>query len=167
MSTPQSSTPAAEAAGAPLPPNQYHLLGDGIRIAYYPDGGAGPIKINGPTVLEYEDDEQLREFGPDEVRVVASADLGTYVSATLTTARDVGSTTATLLLPKVMLGPEESTAVNTKLITTCHNSGVGAPDARQRDHYTVTALTGEASIGPLPRAESTSQASPPARRLPL
>ena len=57
---------------------------------------------------------------------------------------------ATVLIPSVVLGGQTSAPVHTELIRTVHTSafaGIGHP---QRDHYTVTSLTDQASRGPLP-----------------
>jgi hypothetical protein len=69
---------------------------------------------------------------------------------TLQITADVGSRTATVLIPTVVLFAQTSAPVHTELIRTVHAStfaGIGHP---QRDHYTVTSLTGQASRGPLP-----------------
>jgi hypothetical protein len=63
---------------------------------------------------------------------------------------DADWTTATLLIPTTVLAAGQPATVQTELITTVHNgplSGIGQP---QRDHYTVTPLTGQASQGALP-----------------
>lgn len=155
MSTPQSvSNAAPEAVGVTSSPNQYHLhssypLGQSIRISYFPDG-AGPLTVDGPIILTYQDGHRSLVFRGKQARVVPVADLGTCVSVTLELTVDVGSTTATLLIPTVVLAAGQPTSVQTELITTVHQSFLGGIGHPQRDHYTVTALTGEASRGPLP-----------------
>ena len=149
MSAPQSVPTAAPQAAAPCSPNQYHLHGHGVCISYYP-GGAGPVTVDGPIILTYQDTHRTLVFRGKQVDVVDVPELGTCVTVTLDLTVDAGSTTATLLIPTVVLPAGGSTAVQTELITTSHlffATGIGHP---QRDRYTVTRLSGEASIGPLP-----------------
>jgi hypothetical protein len=130
-------------------PNQYHLHADGIQISYYPDG-AGPLTADGPIILAYQDTDYSATFRGSQAHVVAVEGLGTCVTVTLKIIPDVGSRTATLLIPTVVLFGQTSAPVHTELIRTVHAStfaGIGHP---QRDHYTVTSLTGRASRGPLP-----------------
>lgn len=149
MATGKSAPTAPPAAASTDSPNQYHLRGCGIHITYYP-GGAGPLTKEGPVILTYSDGNQSKAFRGKQADVVPVANLGTCVTVTLQLTADLGSTTATLLVPTVVLVPGQSTTIETELITTVHTgfiTGLGPP---QRDHYTVIPLTGEASIGPLP-----------------
>jgi hypothetical protein len=133
-------------AGAP---NQYHLHGHGIQISYYPEG-AGPPTVDGPIVFAYQDANHTATFRRSQAQVVAVEGLGTCVTVTLQILVDVGTRTATLLVPSVVLGAQTSAPVHTELIRTVHTStltGIGHP---QRDNYTVTSLTGQASVGILP-----------------
>jgi hypothetical protein len=150
MTTSQTapSAPPQPSAGTGAP-NQYHLHGHGVRISYYP-GGAGPVTADGPIILTYQDPHRSKVFRGQQAHAVEVADLGTCVTVTLQLTVDVGSITATLLIPTVVLPAEGSTTVETELITTNHQlffTGIGHP---QRDHYTVTPLTGQASHHPLP-----------------
>jgi hypothetical protein len=150
MSTPRSvSTAAPEAVSDTSSPNQYHMDGHGVRISYYPTG-AGPLTVDGPIILAYQDVHRSLTFRGKQAQAVPVANLGTCVTVTLQKTVDADWTTATLLIPTVVLAPGQPTTVQTELITTVHNgtlSGIGHP---QRDHYTVTPLTGEASHAPLP-----------------
>jgi hypothetical protein len=155
MSAPQSvSSATPQAVTGTSSPNQYHLhgshlLGHSIRISYYPDG-AGLLTPDGPIILAYQDAHRSLIFRGKAAQVAPVADFGTCVTVTLQKPIDADWTTATLLVPNVVLAAGQSTTVQTELITTVHNgalSGFGHP---QRDHYTVTPLTGEASEGPLP-----------------
>jgi hypothetical protein len=55
-----------------------------------------------------------------------------------------------VLIPTVVLGGQTSAPVHTELIRTVHTSTFAEIGHPQRDHYTVTSLTGQASRGPLP-----------------
>jgi len=148
MSTPQSAPTAPPGAARNVSPNQYHLRGYSIQISYYPDG-EGPLTTEGPVILTYSDGHQSIAFRGKQADVVPVANLGTCVTVTLQLTPDLGSTTATLLVPTVVLVPGQSTTIQTELITTVHPlfiTGLGPP---QRDNYTVIPLTGEASVGPL------------------
>jgi hypothetical protein len=79
-----------------------------------------------------------------------SQGLGTCVTVTLKIIPDVDLRTATLLIPTVVLGAQTSAPVHTELIRTVHASTFAEIGHPQRDHYTVTSLTGQASRGPLP-----------------
>jgi hypothetical protein len=155
MATPQTvSNTAPEAPSGTSSPNQFHLhgshlLGHSIRISYYPDG-AGPVTNEGPVILAYHDAHQTLTFHKQRTEVVPVGGLGTCVTVTIHPTIDADSITATLLVPGVALVAGQPATVETELITTLHHgpdSGFGDP---QRDHYTVTALTGQASRGPLP-----------------
>lgn len=155
MSAPQSAPGAVPPAVADTSsPNQYHLhgshrLGHSIRISYYPTG-AGPLTTDGPIMLIYQDATQALTFREKETRIVAVSDLGTCVSVTLHMTIDTGSTSATLLVPTVVLAAGQPATVRTELITTEHAFFVGGVGHPQREQYTVTPLTGEASQGALP-----------------
>jgi hypothetical protein len=128
-------------------PNQYHPHAHGTQISS-PDG-AGPHTADGPIILAYQDTDYSATFRGSQAHVVAVEGVGTCVTVTLKIIPDVGSRTATLLTPTVVLGGQTSAPVHTELIRTVHTSafaGIGHP---QRDHYTVTSLTGQASRGPL------------------
>jgi len=150
MTAPQTASNAApEAISGTILPNQFHLHGHSIRISYYP-GGAGPLTTDGPIILAYRHANQTMTFRQKQTEVVPVAGLGTCVTVTIRPTIDADSITATLLIPRVVLAAGQPATVQTELITTLHHgpdSGFGDP---QRDDYTVTALTGQASNGPLP-----------------
>jgi hypothetical protein len=139
------STPSQEE----VTPNQYHLQGDGIGVSYYP-GGAGPIvEGRGRLRFAYRDSSHAKSFYGDEVRTVET-DLGTVVSVTIFQSIDTGSTSASLLIPNVVLPSPLPVTINTELITTQHLLFVLALGHPQRDVYSVTAMSGVASAGPIP-----------------
>ncbi|MCW2556980.1 MAG: hypothetical protein JWP55_944 [Mycobacterium sp.] len=133
-----------------ITPNQYHLQGGGISVSYYP-GGSGPIiEGRGRLRFTYHDSFRALSFFGDEVRTVDVPDLGTVVSVTIVQTIDTGSTSASLLVPNVVLPSPLPVSINTELVTTRHLFFVVAFGHPQRDVYSVTALTGVASAGELP-----------------
>jgi hypothetical protein len=149
MSTPQPTPTAAEAGNDTSSPNQYHLRGAGLRINYFPEG-AGPLTADGPIMLVYQDSHRSLAFRGRQADVVPVANFGTCVTVTIETTVDAESTTATLLVPTVVLIPGRPARIKTVVIIAVHSlalAGVGHP---QRNTYRVTTLTGEARLGPLP-----------------
>ena len=147
MTSPQSTSAAPAAVAAP---NQYHLHGGGITVSYYPEG-FGPIPATGPITFIYQDTHVALSFPASEVRTVAVEDLGTLVSVTLKRTVDVGSTSFSLLIPRVNVVPRGApVAITTEGITTVHRTPFLPPGHAQLDTYTVTRLTGTASDGILP-----------------
>ena len=148
MTSPQATTAAPQAAS--VAPNQYHLHGSGITVSYYPNG-FGPIPASGPIKFIYQDTHVALSFSANDVRTVAVEDLGTIVSVTLKRTVDVGSTSFSVLIPRVNVAPQGSpVAITTEGITTVHRTAFLPPGHAQLDTYTVTRLTGTASAGPLP-----------------
>jgi hypothetical protein len=133
-------------------PNQYYLHGGGISVTYSPEG-SGPVrKGGGPLILAYQDDHQSLPFNESDVRTVDVADLGTIVSVTLATTADTDMITFSLLIPDVQLPePESSVSINTSGVTTVHRALVALTGQPQRETYTITALSGTAALGSLPR----------------
>jgi hypothetical protein len=132
-------------------PNQYHVRGGGISVAYYPDG-FGPIREDrGPLHLVYQDAFRSLAFYGEEARIVEVADLGTMVSVTIVETVDTGYTSFSLLVPDVDLPTSQSSvSISTEGITTVHRIFVALIGHPQSETYTVTSLSGTAAIGPLP-----------------
>jgi hypothetical protein len=132
-------------------PNQYHVRGGGISVAYYPDG-FGPIPEDpGPLHLVYQDAFRSLAFYGDQVRTVEVPDLGTVVSVTIVEAVDTGYTSFSLLVPDVDLPTDQSSvSVNTEGITTVNRIFAALIGHPQSETYTVTSLDGTAAVGPLP-----------------
>jgi hypothetical protein len=148
MTTTSSQGEQAKAVPG-VAPNAYHLRGEGIRVSYFPTG-EGPLTVDGPVKLVYQDHQRTQTFRTHDVTVADVPSLGSLVTVVLHMTPDLGSTTATLVVPTVILGGAQSAAVHTLLITTMHAStltGLGDP---QRDTYTVTHLTGSANNEILP-----------------
>jgi hypothetical protein len=131
--------PTSQSSGTPtVAPNLYQLSGHHLHVTYSPSGIAGK-----PT-MTYQDSHQSKSFKGDEVRTV-ECDVGTLVSVTLRMTPDVGSTTLSMVIPRMRISPVSVAAVHTECITTVHSTPF-APQAvqGQLDTYTVTTLQGTA-----------------------
>ena len=128
-------------------PNQWTLSGGGVLVRYSTE----PI-IFGGTHFSYQDGQQpTLTFNGNEIRTVDVADIGTLVSVTIIRTVDTGSTSFTLLLPRVNIvqqGPVSSASVTTWGIRTAHAGPLSPPfpfGHGQQDFYTVFELCGTAS----------------------
>jgi hypothetical protein len=132
-------------------PNQHHVRGGGISVAYYPDG-FGPVPEGpGPLHLVYQDAFRALAFYGDQVRTIEVPDLGTVVSVTIVETVDTGYTSFSLLVPDVDLPTDQSSvSINTEGITTVHRIFTALIGHPQSETYTVTSLDGTAAVGPLP-----------------
>jgi hypothetical protein len=121
--------------------NMFSLAGGGLQVSY------STTSIDGRPRLTYQDSLRTLNFQGDEIRTTMESDLGTVVSVTIVRTIDSGSTTFSLLVPRVNLPvPFGSVAIRTYGITTHHAfSIVPGQNQGQRDFYTVTALQGTAS----------------------
>ena len=120
-------------------PNQYQLSGNNLHINY------STSSIDGKPHFSYQDSHKNLNFIGDEIRTVES-DLGRLVSVTIQLTVDLGSTTFSVLIPRVNLSPRESVHIRTQGLTTLHRfSIIPAADHGQLDLYTVTTLRGTAS----------------------
>jgi hypothetical protein len=105
--------------------------------------------VAGPN-LHYHQGALVQNFTGRDIRVVEVPDLGTSVSVTIHMMVDSGSTTFTMLLPRVNLpAPPALPAavpVTTDGVTTLHRfSTVLALEHGQQETYTVTPLQGTAA----------------------
>jgi len=126
-------------------PNLWVLSGGGLLIRY----SIEPI-IFGGTHFSYQDGQQpTLTFGVNDIRTMNVPDIGTLVSVTIIKTIDTGSTSFTVLLPRVNIvqqGPISSTPVSTRGIRTAHAGPLLPPFGHgQQDFYTVIELTGTAS----------------------
>jgi hypothetical protein len=148
--TTQPTTAPNSAPAAPVVPNQYHLRGHRVSIAYYPDG-FGPVLQNGRLRLSYRDSLRTLSFYGDQVRVAQVPDLGTIVSVTIVPSVDTGPTDFSVVVPDVTLPPGSgSVTIETFGVTTMHHVFVGAIGHPQHETYATTALQGTATAHPLP-----------------
>ena len=119
-------------------PNLYHLSGQHVHVTY------SPTSLDGKPTMSYQDAHQSKSFKGSEIRTV-ECDLGTLVSVTLHMTPDVGSTTLSLVIPRMRISPVSVAQVRTDCVTTLHSTPF-APQAAQGqlDTYTVTSLHGTA-----------------------
>ena len=119
-------------------PNTFQLSGHHLHVTY------SSTSIDGKPTLTYQDAHNGKSFRGDEIRSV-ECDLGTLVSVTLRMTVDAGSTSFSVLIPRMRINQNEHAAVHTECITTVHNTSF-APQTLmgQVDHYTVTSLRGTA-----------------------
>ena len=149
MPTPQPVPTAPEVDSDTSSPNQYHLRGNGVRISYFP-GGAGPLSADGPIIVVYQDSHRSLALRGRQADVVAFGNFGTCVTVTLEPTIEAKSTTATLLVPTVVLTPGRSARIKTAVIVAAHSLALSRTGHPQRDMYRVITLAGEASQDALP-----------------
>jgi hypothetical protein len=122
-----------------IQPNHYVLSGGGISITYSTSG------FDGKPHFSYHSSFISKTFTGDEIRVVQN-DLGTLVSIAIMQTTDSGSTSFTLLVPRVNINPGESVNITTEGVTTHHRfSVVAALLHGQIDTYSIQQLNGSAN----------------------
>jgi len=122
-------------------PNRFELTGGGIMVGYTTTG------IDGKPHFQYHHGAVSKSFvGLDQIQTIET-ELGTVVSVPIFVTIDSGSTSFSVLIPRVNTAPGEHVAIKTEGITTTHRfSLVPAFDHGQLDGYTVTRLHGTADI---------------------
>jgi hypothetical protein len=122
-------------------PNMYHLQGGGIHVTY------STTSLTGKPQFHYQDAHISKTFTDKEIKV-ENTSIGSLVSVTLSLTIDSGSTSFSVLIPKVNLGgPDKSAPIHTDGITTIHRlSLVPALNLGQLELYTFTAMIGTASV---------------------
>jgi hypothetical protein len=138
-------TPAAN-----VQPNHFELSGGhfhgSIHVSYTTHSGPStPDFPQGPPRFSYQDASQSRAFSGKEIQIVET-ELAQIVSVVLRLTPDSGSTTFSLLVPRVNLPAGQPTPICTDGITAIHRFAI-APGLLQGqlDHYSVTPLRGAAS----------------------
>jgi hypothetical protein len=133
-------------------PNLYQLSGyqrhggSNLHVSYLTHSGpATPQFPQGPPHFTYQDATISRTFAGQEVQVVET-ELGAVVSVVIRLTPDAGSTTFSLLVPRVNLVPGQPAAIHTDGITAIHRLSL-APGLNhgQQDEYSVTSLQGTAA----------------------
>jgi hypothetical protein len=120
-------------------PNLYQLSGNNLHINYSTSG------VDGKPHFNYQDAHKSLSFTGNEIRTEES-DLGTVVSVTIQLTVDSGSTSFSVLIPRVNLTASESVQINTEGIVTIHRfSIIPAANHGQLDLYTATKLHGTAT----------------------
>jgi hypothetical protein len=133
-----STAPAAQQPQL-VAANHFQLSGGGIHVTY------APFVESGLPVLVYQDAQGSQTFrGPDIQS--ASTEAGTVVSVVIRKTIDTGSTTFSILLPRVQVTFGGAAPMHTNGITAIHRfSVIPAFDRGQLDFYTFTPLSGTAS----------------------
>src|SRR5262245_36565408 len=139
-------------------PNMFSLSGRDLHITY------ATSSRDGRPQFTYQDHTRTLHFSGDEIRSVQT-DLGRVVSVSIRPTIDAGSTTFSLLVPRITLVGEAAVPVQTVGITTLHKfSIIPTLNQGQMDFYTVTRLTGFASLVLFPvRPEVVTEVAPEVR----
>lgn len=121
-------------------PNTFQLSGHHLHVAY------SSTSLDGKPTLTYQDAHNGKSFRGDEIRTV-ECDLGTLVSVTLRMTVDAGSTSFSVLIPRMRINQSEHAAVHTECITTVHRFSI-VPQLQhgQLDTYSAVALAGTAQF---------------------
>ncbi len=121
-------------------PNLYELRGAGLRVTYSTTG------IDGRPRFVYRDGADTLSFEGDEIRT-SDTEIGTLVTVTIVQTVDTGSTSFTVLVPRVNLDETGRAPVVTEGITTDHRfSVIPAFETGQMETYRVGRLSGTASL---------------------
>jgi hypothetical protein len=135
-----------------IQPNHFQLRGhqnhggSNLHVTYLTHSGpVTPQFPQGPPHFTYQDANISRTFAGPEVQVVET-ELGAVVSVVIRLTPDSGSTTFSLLVPRVNLIPGQPAAIHTDGITALHRlSLVPGLNHGQQDQYSVTPLEGTAA----------------------
>ena len=119
-------------------PNHYALAGDGIHITY------STTTFSGQPSFTYQDSNQNKTFTGTQIQSV-DTEAGTLVSVPIFVTIDSGSTSFSVLIPRVNLGNVDTINITTFGITALHRFGIPAPQG-QLDFYTTHQLQGTASL---------------------
>lgn len=120
-------------------PNFFQLSGDGINISY------SKTSLGGRPTFHYYDGTIKKDFLGEQIKAEDTV-LGTLVSVTIEMTPDRGSTTFTVLIPRINLRETGPTEVDTQGITTEHRITLGGPVMPQLETYTVHPLKGKAEF---------------------
>lgn len=120
-------------------PNLYQVHGAHLHVTY------ATTSFTGGPRFTYQDANGTQSFEGDAIRT-AETEIGTLVTVTIARTVDAGSTSFTLLVPRVNLGQANQVPITTEGVTTLHRfSIVPALNTGQLDVYRVVGLTGTAS----------------------
>jgi hypothetical protein len=118
--------------------NIFHFSSHHLHLSY--STGA----LGSKAGLTYQDAHQTKQFNDQDIRRV-STDLGEEVTVTINLTVDVGSTTFTLIVPRVALELNQHVHVETLGITALHRFPLVPIKHGQLDSYSVVKLRGTAS----------------------
>lgn len=123
----------------PRVPNLYKVSGDGITVTY-----STSTFLGGPH-LTYQDGTITRTFSGSQIKVTTDPSLGTIVSVVILLTVDTGSTSFSLLIPRVNLIGSNQADISTYGITTQHKFSI-RPMPGQQDDYVAHQLKGTAAF---------------------
>lgn len=119
-------------------PNLYQVQGRHLHVTYSTTSASGQPRFT------YQDAHGTQSFEGDAIRGTET-EIGTLVTVTIARTVDSGSTSFTLLVPRVNLGQDASVPITTEGITTIHRfSIVPAFNHGQTEIYRVDTLRGAA-----------------------
>jgi hypothetical protein len=119
-------------------PNFYHLHGDGRTVTLLTSGIAGRPQCS------YHDTHVSLNFSGDEI-TLEETELGTLATVTIQSTPDAGSTTFSVVLPRVNLADATTAILSTLGITALHRTTIAGLGRGQLTTYHVSHLHGSAS----------------------
>jgi hypothetical protein len=130
----------AAVSAAPVIPNQYVLQGGRLHISYSTTG------LDGQPHFSYQNGNQALNFRGDEIRTVGT-EAGTLVTVTTQMTIDSGSTTLSVLIPRVNLDATQEAPIHTQAIVARHKFSLPSLfSIGQIDTYNFKGLSGTASL---------------------
>ncbi len=121
-------------------PNLFHVSGYHLDVTYTTTG------FDGKAHLSYSDVSRTVQFSGDQIETVETR-AGLVVSVVIVATPDSGSTTFSLLIPRMNIDAGSPAPVRTQGITTIHRfSLIPSLNRGQLDTYTVTTLRGTAEV---------------------
>lgn len=121
-------------------PDLYDFTGTNLKISYSTTG------IDGKAHFSYKNGKTVLSFSGNEIRTVET-EIGTLVSVTVSMTVDTGSTSFSVLIPKVNLDSKLKSTVKAQGFLTQHKfSMIPSFSTGQRDIYKVYPLTGTAKF---------------------
>ncbi|MDZ8186006.1 MAG: hypothetical protein RMX96_14280 [Nostoc sp. ChiSLP02] len=124
-------------------PNLYNLTGYNNRGAKI-QVNYSSSSITGKPLFTYRDQKQTLNFSGSDIRTT-ELEIGTLVTVTIVRTVDTGSTTFSVLLPRVNLGKNYQVPIETKGITTINRfSVIPQFNLGQTQTYTIINLKGTA-----------------------
>jgi hypothetical protein len=119
-------------------PDMYELHGGGIHVTY----STSTASFSGKPLLTYHDHSLVKDFIGDQIKTLQT-DIGTLVTVVIHMTPDRGSTTFSLLIPRVNLPPADVANITAEGITTLQKFSLPLP-VGQTQFYTVHTLHGTA-----------------------
>jgi hypothetical protein len=122
-------------------PNLFSLHGRHVSVTYSTTG------VDGQPRLSYHDPQRAVSFSGGDIEVVDDTPLGSLVTVRLVVVPDLGTTTFTILIPRINAEPGVVTHVETEGITTITRQSFAPQlDQGQIQAYTPVRLSGTAQL---------------------